>query len=449
MDGKEDRYNLKTQTEKQNKTTASKGNGFLSGLLKKKQNDLCPVCGRAMKAGHIYRNGSHGKCCENCYLKANPPHKEKTISERLRQTRLNDEQYHPSSALFDSILKEELEQAKKTNRVNVPHNETITRRTWKCDICGHEYVVKPTPYYYKHDGKTYCVKCQRQWEDEQKKRREQEAAKQAQERKRKMLADFNTLQISEPYTGEKHVLLSAVLLTLDNEKSGEGTLWAKVQDGKTELHKTSYSHSEYSGYHDEENVYYSTTAVEKPEGWDDENWFESHEWVEKTAVQPELNCELSLDALYYEGQGQYETTRWQSRIWQTDTGKGTLVVYLRKCAEGYRLLRMSLGGNTDPFGFDFTENAVQKLFRQYAHKCYVFEDFALTENECAYIEEGLRGVNHNIRQRAYQPYKGNIGLIRRKGNGTAEESVFPEKVLSELLRIRCLNEEDYWVRYIQ
>ena len=331
----------------------------------------------------------------------------------------------------------------------MPHNENTMRRTWKCDICGRECGFKPT-YSYMHDGKNYCAKCQYQWADEQKRQREQkaaeQAAKQAQERKEKRIAAFNAAQACEPYTGEKRTLLSAVLLTLDNGESGEGTLWVKVLDGETELHKTRYSHSEYSGYHDEDNDYYSTTAVEKPEGWDDEHWFESNEWVEKTAVQPGLICELSLDVLYYEGRGAFETTRWMQRIWQTDTGNGILIVYLRKCAEGYRLLRMSLGGNTVPFDFDFTEDTVQELFRQYAHKCYVFEDFVLTENECAYIEEGLRGVNHNICQRAYRPNKGNVGFIRKKGNDKAEESMLPEKVLGELLRIRCLNEEDYWVR---
>ena len=324
------------------------------------------------------------------------------------------------------------------------NNEYTMRRTWKCDICGHEYVVRPTPYYYRHDGKTYCANCQFLWKKEQEKRREEEAAKRAQERKMKRMADFDAFRIGEPYAGEKQVLLSAALLTLDNNTSGEGTLWVKVRDGGTELHRTSYSHSEYAGYHDEENDYYSTTAVEKPEGWDDKNWFESHEWIEKTAVQPGLNCELSLDALYFEGRGKYETTRWKRRSWETDTGNGILAVYLRKCAEGCRLLRMSLEGDTVPFDFDFTENTVQELFRQYARQCYVFEDFPLTEKECAYIEEGLQGVNHNIRLRAYRPDGGSIGLIRPKGNGRAEESVLPGKVLGELLRIRCLNEEDYW-----
>ena len=51
---------------------------------------MCSVCGRKLKRGSIYRSKNNGKCCESCYFAANPPREETTITERLRQQRIDD-----------------------------------------------------------------------------------------------------------------------------------------------------------------------------------------------------------------------------------------------------------------------------------------------------------------------------------------------------------------------
>ena len=65
----------------------------LSELISRKRSgigNVCAVCGKGLKAGEIYRYKGSEKCCESCYLKANPPRKEEKITERLHRQWLDD-----------------------------------------------------------------------------------------------------------------------------------------------------------------------------------------------------------------------------------------------------------------------------------------------------------------------------------------------------------------------
>ena len=46
--------------------------------------------------------------------------------------------------------------------------ETRKKETWRCDICGHEYIDSRFQNRYLHGTKTYCFRCHWKWEDEQK-----------------------------------------------------------------------------------------------------------------------------------------------------------------------------------------------------------------------------------------------------------------------------------------
>ena len=343
-----------------------------------------------------------------------------------------------------------------TKETNSSFARVARNSYWRCDICGKQYLAREgVKYSVTHDGKTYCMKCQYVWEENQKKIQTAKAAELEQERRIQRLAAFESACIHNrayrPAEGGKPAIVAAHLLTLDNLTDEGGTLWAEVYEKNLKWYITSYSSSEYSGYHDEMNDYYTTKEVDKPADWDDDHWFESASWLQKTSVHICGEGHLDLDALYYEGHGQARTSRWKKRWYDTDTFDGSLIVWLRRCTEGWRLLRISLHGKEIPFDFDFQEDTIQRLYEEYGDitkvgkKLYLFQDFQLTDEECRYIASlDVPDSGEHICRESYTPSGSNISFIRKKGKCQTEESELPKKILSKLLRVRCLNVEDYW-----
>ena len=317
----------------------------------------------------------------------------------------------------------------------------IAGKAWRCDICGHIYAEWTHRYSVIHDGKTYCLKCHSDWEEMQKQIKQRTAA-------------FKAARIQngeyQPEKGGNQAVLAAGLLTLDcNKENGSNeTIWAEIYGNRVMCHKTRYTHSEFSGYHDEENDYYETNGIQTLPLLKTENWFESEEWLQKTAVSHAANGYPALDSIYYEGHGRATTTRWKRRWYESDTSDGSLIIWLRRCTEGWRLLRISLDGLVIPFDFNFREDTIPMLYNQYVAKCNVFQDFQLTSEECSYIADGLQNIKHDTFQKAYRPCGNSIGFILGSEQNHTEESDIPQKLLGELLRIRCLDEEDYWERRI-
>ena len=334
----------------------------------------------------------------------------------------------------------------------------IAGNKWRCDICGKTYITTGTiQLSIIHDGKTYCLKCDDDWSKKQQQIIEDNLRKQEMERKKlqkQRMAAFEANRIQngeyQPGKGGRHAVVAAGLITLDhpNKNDYNETLWAGVYGDHIKCYRTLCTSSEFSGYHDEYNDYYGTTVIQTLPMLKAENWFEGEKWLQKTAVPHSANSLLDLDSLYYEGHGKATTTRWKTRWYAHDTKDGSLIIWLRRCTEGWRLLRISLYGTVIPFDFDFREETVPILFDQYAAKCYVFQDFLLTREECAYIADGLLNIKHNTFEEAYKPSENSISFIRRSERNQTEESSLPQMMLGELLRIRCLNEEDYWERRV-
>lgn len=324
---------------------------------------------------------------------------------------------------------------------------------WRCDICGKKYNRQRFLYRAMHDGKIYCQNCQMIWEKKQK-QMIFAYMNEYEERKWQRIVAFETARIQngeyQPEKGGKPAVVAAGLLTLDhiNKSHRNDILWAEVYGNHKKCHKTEYSGSEFSGYHDEDNDYYRTSEVQTLPFLKTDNWFESEEWLQKTAVPHSANSSLDLDSIYYEGYGKATTTRWKTRWYQTDTFDGSLIIWLRRCTEGWRLLRISLDGLVIPFDFNFREDSIPMLYNQYAGKCNVFQDFQLTNEECAYIADGLLHIKHDTFQEAYKPRGNSINFILRSEHRVTKESIIPQSLLGELLRIRCLDEEDYWERRV-
>lgn len=126
-----------------------------------------------MKEGHIYRcnKNTDKKCCETCYLKENPPRKEETISERLRRTRLELEQYHPSQYRPSSVGKKNAQKNTDIylyyrfhidnhfpNRIEPPFN--------KCEFCQRYLDDNNHVALFQDDNGRYDVRfaCKDCWE---------------------------------------------------------------------------------------------------------------------------------------------------------------------------------------------------------------------------------------------------------------------------------------------
>ena len=322
-------------------------------------------------------------------------------------------------------------------------------RFWICDLCGNRYIVKPENRYVIYKGKKYCYRCQGYIETW--KRHEQAMAEKAAKERiiwtgktLRRIAAFDAERIRDgvyqPPAGGRHLLLSASIISTDIDYSKELTEWARVSGGKTELHVTRCVESEFSGYHDEQIDHYCTNAIQKP-GWEDDTWYESEEWIKKTAVRGTVPDELALDALYYEGYATITKERWSRYASSIPV---TVIVYLRRCEEGYRLLRICREGRWPPFEFDFKENSIRELYSEYAEKSDVFEDFLLSESECGYLGGKLWDTGDRTFLRGYDSHDHHVGLIRIKGNHQTEESELPNSGLNKLLHIRRLTDEDYW-----
>ena len=319
----------------------------------------------------------------------------------------------------------------------------IPGNIWRCDICRRTYDKRIIQQSIIHNGKTYCPKCHYDWQQqiiaESISRQKTEKRKQAFENARMQNGKY------QPEKSGKPAVAAAGLLTLGriNDRNRNDILWAEVYGSRKKCHKT-----QYSGYHDEENDYYSTVEIQTLPFLETENWFDGEEWIQKTAVPHTTNNPLDLDSIYYEGYGRATTTRWKTRWYDSDTFDGSLIIWLRRCTEGWRLLRISMRGLVIPFDFNFQKDSIPTLYNQYAAKCNVFQDFQLTDEECTYIADGLLSINHDSFQKAYKPCENSISFILKSGFHKAEESIIPQKLLGELLRIRCLNEEDYWERRV-
>ena len=81
---------------------------LFSRLFKNKRGtgNLCPVCGKPLKAGQIYRGQNNEKCCETCWLKANPPHKAAPAPEQPSPARApREEPAQPAKAVNPASLR--------------------------------------------------------------------------------------------------------------------------------------------------------------------------------------------------------------------------------------------------------------------------------------------------------------------------------------------------------
>ena len=57
-------------------------------------------------------------------------------------------------------------------------------------------------------------------------------------------------------------------------------------------------------------------------------------------------------------------------------------------------------------------------------------------------------MKHDNYRTSYEPCGNSISFILKAEHHLAEESDIPQKLLGDLLGIRCLNVEDYWERRV-
>ena len=133
----------------------------------------------------------------------------------------------------------------------------------------------------------------------------------------------------------------------------------------------------WTNYHDESDSTTITVPVD-PETWDKEGWFSDPEWTSrfqgpqtKEPLPVPGTDTIPYDALYYEGYDRH----------------GIIILYLRRCKEGYRLLKIRQEKTSEPVEIGFCENDIQALYQHVTDNQSVtmFRDFLLNGPECAKI----------------------------------------------------------------
>ncbi len=256
----------------------------------------------------------------------------------------------------------------------------------------------------------------------------------------------NGMYIPAPAEGDAYICGDTI--TYEREKGG-GIKWAKIKNGEIRCFRTFLDYSEFSGYHDEDNDYYATQELTEANGQGNLRTFMNH-LAEQTGVadsdQPFAGSDdLQVDALYYEAHGKAFVGRFQERVWMSHSFPASMVVYLRRCCKGYRLLRISLRSAEIPFVFDFKEESIPELLNMYENQCALFEDFYLSKTEISKLlpdwkrhdwssENSIAGFNPREM----------VSFVRRSGNKETEIIEISAKKIKGLMMIRNLALEDYW-----
>ena len=215
------------------------------------------------------------------------------------------------------------------------------------------------------------------------------------------------------------------------------TVITKVRTNRGEVYVYREETEEWwTNSHDESDSFTETVPVDLST-WDCEGWFSDPEWTgrlhaprTKGPVPGPPSGVIPYDALYYEG---YDR-------------RGIMTVFLRRCAEGYRLLRFCRRNAEEPADIGFSEQEVQEFYRQVSGsgETVLFEDFLLTEAECgkiaAYAEcdrnpDALPALESYV----YANPMKFAAFARKTGAAETEEYGISALMVQGLLVLRCMD----------
>lgn len=191
----------------------------------------------------------------------------------------------------------------------------------------------------------------------------------------------------------------------------------------------------WTNYHDESES--DTTIVRvNPETWDKAGWFSDPGWADQFGSPktkrplpvPETEI-IPYDALYYEGYDREDIT----------------ICYLRRCKEGYRLLRIHQKEAETPVEIGFDENSIQALYRQIPDNKTVtmFQDFLLTDAECSKINVYAQCDMYPEKLPALNAYYHSspdrfVSFLRKTGASKAEPYSISSLMIEGLLSFRSM-----------
>ena len=214
-------------------------------------------------------------------------------------------------------------------------------------------------------------------------------------------------------------------------------------------HGIPYTHDKtttwtWTNYHDEADCETRESPITIKD-WDPQGWFSDRKWTDHTAG-PELKTAISYPesgsipyhALYYEGYDKY----------------GLIILYLRLCTEGYRLLRLCQKHPDIPQEIGFSELSIHRFYQSSADNkdVILFEDFLLNEQECGKIAAYSSFDFNPSASPGLKTYeKANplkyTAFVRRADSFETEAYGISSLMIQGLLYLRCqsLNEDyDYF-----
>lgn len=361
---------------------------FLSRLFS--SNDRCTGCGKRIKPGYDYHFENKGILCKTCYNK-------------YRLEKENEIRLEKAKNLIEEEQKRKEEERQRIKERLIKEQQEKKEREIK------------EQQKLENEMKTRAIKAVRAFNSDR---------------------TCNDAYVVE--SGGTGFLVCGNIITYDSQSDQ----WFSANNGNVHFYKTTM-HSEYSGYHDEDNYYYSSEEIEMPAGWNESNLFTQAFGIAEDAFNYESSDYLPIDAFYYEGFGKASLRRWSRRSWMVEEKQGLFIIYLRRNSEGYRLLRICMKEEQLPFELRFTEKDISRLYHEYGNQCYLFEDFLLTPSECLAFNadagmkmQGLGNIHLNP----------SCACFVRKSNQLQTEIIKPwyEGMIQTILGIRCRVFEDYW-----
>lgn len=230
----------------------------------------------------------------------------------------------------------------------------------------------------------------------------------------------------------------------------EGTVTYRFEDAdnktKVKIHQgIPYTYKQttawtWTNYHDEADCEIRESPVAIKD-WDPQGWFSDRKWTDQaagpeseTAISYPESGSIPYHALYYEGYDKY----------------GLMVLYLRQCTEGYRLLRLCLKHPEKPQDIGFSEQSIYCFYQSSAdNKAVVlFEDFLLNEQECEKIAAySAFDFNQPALYRLKKYQKGTpskyAAFVRRNEVHETEAYGISSLMMEGLIHLRCQSLEDY------
>lgn len=342
--------------------------GFF-GKKKEAPKVVCHKCGAALRSDDTYMLNQQkycGKCYQEEKKKSNETIPAKDNGHSGMEVKKESNISEPAASLTDQSTKENLQKADQKKEGTVPTSDASTvmdDSMEKEEASGDTPLLRYSAEMTANPSRCCFLK----------------------DRTASVISRFNAERIQNgTYLEESNSIPFQIegTVTYDRQHGVRGSNFldtitkVKTSSGEIQVYREEIE-SWWTNYHDESESQTTIVPIDS-KTWDKEGWFSDPKWTStfhgpktKTPLPVPSTDMIPYDALYYEG---YDRD-------------GILIYYLRRCKEGYRLLKIRQKNTEAPVEIGFSEDDIQTLYQHISDNRTVtmFWDFLLNDPECAKI----------------------------------------------------------------